>query len=225
MSLVAIIPARGGSVGVPRKNVRELAGKPLVAWTIEQALAAPAIDRVVVSTEDEEIAEVARRHGADVPFVRPSELATSTAMGGAVIMHALDNLPPYDDVMVLQPTSPLRSVDDIEGIVAARRAATAPGAVSVVEPGKSPYWMYRIDEAGRLQALFEGDIAARRQDLPPVFALNGALYLADCDWLRRYGSFTTPDTLAYVMPPERSADIDTPLDWDLVEFLMTRSTR
>ena len=132
MSLVAIIPARGGSVGVPRKNVRQLAGKPLIAWTIERALAAPAIDRVVVSTEDEEIAEVARRHGADVPFVRPAELATSTATGGDVIMHALDNLPPYDDVMVLQPTSPLRSVDDIEAIVTSRRAAAAPCAVSVV---------------------------------------------------------------------------------------------
>ena len=223
MSLVAVVPARGGSRGVPRKNVRPLAGKPLIAWTIETALAAPSIDRVVVSTEDEEIAEVARRCGADVPFLRPPAMASDTSPGIDAILHALDNLAAYDDVLVLQPTSPLRRVQDIEGIVAARRAAGAPCAVSVVEAGKSPYWMYRIDADGRLDPLFDGEVAARRQDLAAAYALNGALYLADCAWLRRTRGFLSPETLAHIMPPERSADIDTHLDWDFVEFLLKKN--
>jgi CMP-N-acetylneuraminic acid synthetase len=225
MSVVAIIPARGGSRGVLRKNVREIAGKPLIVWTIEQALAAPGVDRVVVSTEDDEIAQVARRSGADVPFRRPAELATDTAATMEVIIHALDSLPAYDDVLLLQPTSPLRKVEDIAGIVATRAAAGAPCAVSVVEAAKSPYWMYRLDGSGRLAALFNGEVATRRQDLEPVYMLNGALYLASCDWLRSNGGFLGPEAVAYVMPPERSADIDTLLDWDFVEFLMTRGVR
>lgn len=225
MSLLAIIPARGGSKGIPRKNIRPLCGKPLIAWSIEAALQAAGVDRVIVSTEDEEIAEVARAHGADVPFLRPRELAADDTPGIAPVLHALEQLPGYRDVLLLQPTSPLRTAADIEGILAARAMANAPAAVSVVEAAQSPYWMYRLDARQQLVNLMGMPPATRRQDLPTAYALNGALYVADTEWLQRTKTFLAEATTGYVMPAERSADIDTPLDWKWVEFIMKENCR
>jgi CMP-N,N'-diacetyllegionaminic acid synthase len=224
MSLLAIIPARGGSKGIPRKNIKSLAGKPLIGWTIDVAKQASCIDRIVVTTENEEIAAVARELGAEVPFMRPTELATDETPGIAPVLHALKQLPDYEWVLLLQPTSPLRTHTDIEAIWQLCQSSAAPSAVSITEASKHPYWMYAQDDQARLQPFISGrpDIT-RRQDLPAAYALNGALYLAKTEWLFQQGSFVGPETVGYVMSPERSADLDTEQDWRWVEFLVGQS--
>jgi CMP-N-acetylneuraminic acid synthetase len=220
MTLLALIPARGGSKGIPRKNIRFFCGKPLLQWSIDVALAAPSVDWVVVSTDDPEIAEAARAGGAEVPFLRPAELASDTAPGIAPVLHALEQLPEVTDVLLLQPTSPLRLVEDVEAIVALRREAGRPAAVSVTPSGKHPAWMYGLSPLQQLEPMLPTPEAACRQQLPPAYALNGALYLASREYLERERNFLTAETLGYVMPPERSVDIDSPLDWQWGEFLM-----
>lgn len=220
MTTFALIPARGGSKGIPRKNIRMMAGKPLIAWTIEAARRARGVDAVVVSTEDAEIAEVARDWGAEVPFVRPTELAADETPGIDPVLHAISMLSQYDAVLLLQPTSPLRATADIEGLLALARQRGAPAIVSVCESEDHPNWMYRIDGGGRLEPLLAEPVAARRQDLPPVYALNGAIYYARTEWLQQHRGFIGPETLGYPMPGERSVDIDGPLDWRLAELLL-----
>jgi CMP-N-acetylneuraminic acid synthetase len=220
MAVFALIPARGGSKGIPRKNIRAIAGKPLIAWTIEAGLAAPGVDAVVVSTEDEEIAAVSREWGAQVPFMRPPELAADETPGIAPVLHAIDQLPAYDAVLLLQPTSPLRSVADIHGILALADESGAPAVVSVCESEDHPNWMYRLDAGARLAPLLPAPAAARRQDLPPVYALNGAMYFARTAWLREARGFLGDETRGYAMPADRSVDIDTPLDWRVAEMLL-----
>lgn len=223
MKILAITPARGGSKGIPRKNIKQLAGKPLIAWTIEAALQAQGIDRVIVSTEDEEIGSVAKQYGAEVPFMRPLALAQDDTPGIAPVLHAIEQLPDYDWVLLLQPTSPLRSTGDIEGIIQFCRDEGAPSAVSVTEVSKHPFWMYQRDDRKRLQPLIPNrQEIARRQDLPSTYALNGALYLARRDWLIDNQGFIGPETLGYVMPKERSVDLDSPIDWQWLEYLIER---
>jgi CMP-N,N'-diacetyllegionaminic acid synthase len=220
MKILALIPARGGSKGIPRKNVKTIAGKPLIVWTIEAALRSPSIHTVVVSTDDEEIAAVALQAGAQVPFMRPAELASDGASGMAPVMHALDMLPDFDAVLLLQPTSPLRSTADIDACLALAAARAASAVVSVTEPDAHPYWTYRLDDELRMQPMVDAPAVTRRQDLPLAGALNGALYYAKTAWLRENDGFMGADTLAYMMPRERSVDIDTPFDWKFAELLL-----
>lgn len=220
MKTLGLIPARGGSKGILRKNVRQIAGKPLIAWTIEAALASPQLDAVLVSTDDDEIAEVARHAGALVPFMRPPHLATDEAPGIAPVLHALREMPEYEAVLLLQPTSPMRTPDDIEGLLTYAAKTNAPSVVSVCEPDSHPRWIYTLESDQTLKPLFDKDATARRQDLPPVFTLNGAMYFAQTRWLQRRRTFIGTETLGYVMPAERSIDIDTPLDWRIAEFLL-----
>ena len=221
MKLLALIPARGGSKGICRKNIKPLAGKPLLGWTIDTARQAGSVDRIVVSTEDDEIAAIARDLGAEVPFMRPGALSFDSTPGIEPVIHALEQLPEFEWVLLLQPTSPLRSVEDIEGIVRLCLDRDAPSAVSVTAVNKHPYWMYQCDEKDRLSPMIpEQPAVTRRQDLPPAYALNGALYLARRDWLLEHQRFVALDTLAYVMPKERSPDLDTLPDWDWAEYLI-----
>ena len=222
MSLVALIPARGGSKGIPRKNIRELYGKPLIAWSIEVAQKSKYIDRLVVSTEDEEIAEIARSYGAEVPFLRPAELSRDETPGMDPVLHALEQLPGYDWVLLLQPTSPLRSSKDIDGIIRLCYSEMKP-AVSVCEPSKHPQWMYQILKNGCLDSVIKKPLINRRQELSEVFALNGSLYLAQTEWFNRRKTFINEETLGYIMPNGRSVDIDSPLDWKWAEFLLKES--
>lgn len=217
---LALIPARGGSKSIPRKNIREIAGKPLIAWTIEAALAAKGIARVVVSTEDEEIAAVARAWGAEVPFMRPAELATDDAPGIAPVLHAVECLPEHEDVLLLQPTSPLRGRHDIERLLALAGKAAAPSVVSVTQVSGHPAWMFRMAADARLERFMADDGASRRQDLPILYALNGAMYWVRTDWLRRQKGLVGADTVGFVMDEEASVDIDTMLDWKLAELLL-----
>ena len=222
-TVLAIIPARGGSKGVPHKNIRLVAGKPLIAWTIEEARKSNYIDRIIVSTDDSKIADVALQWGAEIPFMRPTEIARDDTPGIVPVLHALSILPEqYDLVVLLQATSPLRTVEDIDGCIAHLLKTCAKSCVSVVEPDKSPYWMYRVTEGKRLEPLFNTTFD-RRQDLPEAYALNGAVYVAECKWLTRMKSFVSEETAGYIMPKERSVDIDTEFDIKLCTFLKTET--
>ncbi len=220
MKTLALILARGGSKGIPRKNIKLIAGKPLIAWSIEAALSSRSIDAVMVSTDDKEIAEVALQSGASVPFIRPSELAQDDTPGIDPVLHALEQLPHFEAVLLLQPTSPLRTSEDIDACIMMARELDAPAAVAVSAPDKHPYWMVRFGADQRMSRLIDAPPISRRQDLPPVYAINGALYYARADWLRRHRTFIAEQTVAYVMPPERSVDLDTLLDWRLAELLL-----
>jgi CMP-N,N'-diacetyllegionaminic acid synthase len=219
-SVLGIIPARGGSKGVPGKNIRPIAGKPLLAWTILAAQASEYIDRLVLSSEDEAIIESARAWGCEVPFVRPAELATDDAPGTAPVLHALNMLPGYDYAVLLQPTSPLRTAEDIDACVALCAGTGAPAVVSVTRSSKHPAWMYELED-GRLRPVLEhGPASKRRQDLREVYALNGAVYVIAVSEFLANPTILGADTRAYPMPEERSVDIDTALDFSIAEFLL-----
>lgn len=220
-SVLAVIAARGGSKGLPGKNILPVGGKPLLAWTIEAARGAACIDRLVLSSDDEAIIAVARAHGCEVPFRRPPELATDEAASIDVVLHALDALPGHDIVVLLQPTSPLRTAADIDAACARLARKAVPACVSVSPAEQSPYWMYRLDACQVLLPLLEAPPGVvRRQDLPPVYALNGAIYAADVAWLRCTRAFVTHETVALVMPTERSIDIDTSDDLERLRKLV-----
>lgn len=216
--VLGLIPARGGSKGVPRKNIRMLAGKPLIAWTIEEAQKSKHIDRLVLSSEDEEIIEVAKSFGCEVPFVRPIELAADDTPGIAPVLHALRQLPSYDIVVMLQPTSPLRTVQDIDESLNFFVNNSAHVCVSISEVTKNPYWMFTMDEDNYLEKLLERNkIVSRRQDLPKIYTPNGALFIAKNSYLLEKKSFYTKDTTGYVMPKERAFDIDDEFDFIICE--------
>lgn len=217
-SVLAIIPARGGSKGVPRKNIAPLGGKPLIAWTIEAALAARCVSRTIVSTDSPEIAEVARAAGAEVPFLRPDHLASDTATTLDVITHARQACPGYDALLVLQPTSPLRQATDIDAAFAQMIASGAQSCTSVCEADTPPWLMYRQSETGFIEGVlppWPGGM--RRQDLPPVYVLNGALYFVKTTAFDATGQLLPAPTTGYVMPARASIDIDTPEDFRRAE--------
>jgi CMP-N,N'-diacetyllegionaminic acid synthase len=223
LKVFGLIPARGGSKGIPRKNIKLIGGKPLIVWTIEAALRSSKLDGVVVSTDDAEIAEVARCAGAQVPFMRPAELAQDHTPGLDPVIHALDQLPQYNSVLLLQPTSPLRNTEDIDGCLSLVERTNAKSVVSVTEADIHPYWTYRLSTDQTMTRFVDGAPIARRQDLPEAFSLNGAMYFAQAQWLRDSGSLVGVETLAYVMSKEHSVDLDTPLDWKFAELLMKES--
>jgi CMP-N-acetylneuraminic acid synthetase len=231
MNITCVIGARGGSQGVPGKNIRPLLGKPLIAWSIEQALACPRIRRVVVSTDSPAIAEVARAHGAEVPFMRPAELATSTAGKWEVWQHALQACDahyagePVDLFVDLDCTSPLREVDDISrAIEQFERSPGVDAVFSVCEARKNPYFnMLEVDEDRRLRickALPKPLV--RRQDAPQVLEHVASVYVLSPAYLRRGTGLLSGRTQGYLMAPERSLDIDCEFDFELVEYLMRK---
>lgn len=217
-SVLGLIPARGGSKVVPGKNILPIGGRPLLQWTIEAARAARCLDRLVLSSDDPAIMAVAARLGCEVPFTRPAELATDEAASIDVVIDAIQRLPQYDIVVLLQPTSPLRSAEDIDGTVELLLASGAPACVSLRPAEDHPLWTFRLDEQGALSRFVapSAELPRRRQDLPPAWCLNGAVYAAHAQWLCRERSFLVPQTVGYRMPTERSLDIDT---WADVEQL------
>ncbi len=219
-SVLAVITARGGSKGLPRKNVLPFRGQPLIAWTIRAAQASACIDRVIVSTDDEEIADVCRSLGCEVPFMRGAALASDTATSVDVVLDAADRVPGYDIVVLLQPTSPLRTAGDIDATLALMQESGANSAATVTEAPCHPFLVFRRDDSGRLAAYVEAPPGQsfRRQDLPEAFQLNGAVYAADLSWVRAARTLVRPgETAAVLMPPERSADIDTLEDFEAAE--------
>lgn len=218
-SVLGVIAARGGSKGVPRKNVRMVNGKPLIAWTIEAGKASKYIDRLVLSSDDAEIISVSAGLGCETPFVRAPELASDTAGSVDVVLDAVARCPGYDWVVLLQPTSPLRLASDIDGTLEKAFVQGAPAGVTICPAEDSPYWMFSLDSTDALMPLISAPPVARRQDLPRVYLLNGAVYAADCAWLEKQRSFVGPGTIGYEMPCDRSADIDTEHDLENLRFI------
>lgn len=219
-NVVAIIPARGGSKGIPGKNLASCCDRPLIDWTILAAQKSRRINHILVSSDDEGIIGHARSMGCDAPFVRPPDLATDTALVSGVIAHALNYCAAAHDYFVLlQPTSPLRTHEDIDGCIDACLLGHAPAAVSVSLARQSPYLMYRRDGTGKLAPLIEAT-SNRRQDLPRIYAVNGAVYVARRDWYLQSLAFFAADTVGYIMPPERAIDVDDPHDLLMAEALL-----
>ncbi|KMY29187.1 acylneuraminate cytidylyltransferase [Lysinibacillus xylanilyticus] len=216
--ILAIISARGGSKGVPRKNIKELAGKPLIAWTIEAANKSKYITRTILSSEDREIIDIAKKYGCEVPFVRPRELAQDDTPGIGPVLHAIEQCPGYDYVVLLQPTSPLRTVADIDSCIEYIIEQGAKFCVSVTEPEKSPYWMYTLEDKTIKPLIEQKQLTTRRQDLPSVYALNGAVYVGETSWLQKTKSFITDETIGYIMEKSHSYDIDTEEDFSFCEW-------
>ncbi|PJI96816.1 N-acylneuraminate cytidylyltransferase/CMP-N,N'-diacetyllegionaminic acid synthase [Acidovorax sp. 69] len=225
MKIISIC-ARGGSAGVPGKNIRLLCGKPLIAWTIEQALDSGEADHVFVSTDSEEIAVAARAHGAQVPFMRPAELATATAGKLPVIQHLVEwveaNRGPVTRIIDLDPTSPLRDIADIKACATMLDTDTDV-VITGYEADKNPYFnVVEMKSSGYYERVCkpESEVVGR-QLAPKVYAMNASIYV----W-HRYtltsSLWATPRIRLHVMPRERSIDIDHPIDFDLVELLMTK---
>ncbi|MBF0126783.1 MAG: acylneuraminate cytidylyltransferase family protein [Magnetococcales bacterium] len=223
-SVLAVIPARGGARGVARKNVRMVAGKPLLAWTIEAALACPELDRLILSSEDAEIIATARQWGCESPVPRPPELATDHALAIDVALHLLTALPErYDYLVWLQPTSPLRQGEDISRCLQLCVRERAMSAVTVTRAEKPPHWMYFVADSGAMRPVLPGDhTRVNRQDLPGAYVLNGAVLVVRTAWLRQSARFMDENTKALVMPPQRSLDIDTERDLFLADWLLSR---
>ena len=226
MTTIATICARGGSKGLPRKNVLPFAGKALIAHSIEQALACPLIDGVYVSTDDDEIADVARRHGAQVPYRRPAELATDDSAKIPAIEHLVAHLERQGlavaTVVDLQPTSPLRTQEDLAAAIGL--AGQAELIVTVAEPSHSPYYsLVEVQADGALRLSKPGQFV-RRQDVPPVWGLNGSIYVWQRAALARAArdGFWSVSIRPSVMPRERSVDIDGALDFEWAEWLYRR---
>lgn len=223
---IATICARGGSKGLPRKNLLPFGGLPLVAHSVQQALACPLIDGVFVSTDDDEIADVARRFGAQVPYRRPAELASDQAAKIPVIEHLVRHLEALGEVIGtvvdLQPTSPLRSQADLAAAIAL--AGQAELVVTVTEPSHNPYYtLVEIGPDGGLHLSKPADFA-RRQDAPAVWGLNGSIYVWSRAGLAHAADagFWAVSMLASPMPRERSVDIDDALDFQLAEWFLRR---
>mgnify|MGYP006276657243 CR=1 FL=1 len=224
LQVLGLATARGGSKGLPGKNVRNLCGKPLIAWTIDAAKAAPSLDAIVVSTDDGAIADAARRAGAEVPFMRPAELSGDTASSIDVVLHAIDWLAAagrhFDIVVLLEPTSPLREPADIEQGLARLIESGAGSVVSVcLAENVHPAFMYWQSDDLRLQPFMARQpTGLRRQEIEPLYFLEGTVYVSRIDVLRAKRSFYHDDTAGYVVPKWKSIEID-----DLDDFLIAEA--
>ena len=220
-TILAIIPARGGSKGIPFKNSREVGGKPIIAWTIDEAKKSKYIDRLILSSDDEQIIKVAKKYGCEVPFIRPPDLARDDTPGIAPVLHAIEVLPKkYDYVVLLQATSPLRSVEDVDNCIEKCIAEDGNACVTVTQSEQSPYWMYSISANGSVVPVVKVEEYKRRQDLPTAYVLNGAVYVARTEWLMQVKRFVTDETKALIMPINRSIDIDTENDLQRVSLML-----
>jgi CMP-N-acetylneuraminic acid synthetase len=227
-AVLGVVIARGGSKGLPGKNLRPLDGRPLVVHTIEAALGCEALTRTVLSTEDPAILAAGRRAGCPVPFVRPAALAGDRSSTVDVALHAVDWLAEHegfatDVVVVLPATAPLRRAEHIRGAIAVlREDQGAEAVVAVTEPDYPPYWMLTVED-GRLRWLFaEGARVDHRQDLPPAYRPNGSIYAIHVPVLRAQRTFYPRVTAPYVMPRDASVNIDADLDFALAELILAR---
>jgi N-acylneuraminate cytidylyltransferase/CMP-N,N'-diacetyllegionaminic acid synthase len=225
MEILYIIPARVGSKGLPGKNIRLLGNKPLIAYSIEAAVNSIFKGTVIVSTDDEEIASVGKKYGATVPFIRPNELATDAASTMDVVFHAINFYKQqhvfFDLIVVLQPTSPLRTSTDIDQAISLMKEKNVAAVVSVCESEHHPLWTNILPADGSMKNFIREEVKGKnRQQLPVNFRLNGALYISKSEALEIYKGFIHEKTIAYIMPTDRSVDIDHEIDFKLAELLL-----
>jgi CMP-N-acetylneuraminic acid synthetase len=222
--LLAIIPARGGSKRLPKKNILNLVNKPLIVWTIEAALDSKYIDKVIVSTDDKDIADISEQYGATIPFIRPSKLATDETPSIDVILHAADFFKKndYDYVVLLQPTSPLRTSKHIDESIELLDAKNADAIISVCKMDHSPLWSNTLEKDGNMKGFLQDDILNKRsQDLDIYYRLNGAIYICNINKIKEERSFFLKDNIfAYKMNRKSSIDIDEEIDFKLAKVLL-----
>jgi N-acylneuraminate cytidylyltransferase/CMP-N,N'-diacetyllegionaminic acid synthase len=219
MDVLTVIAARGGSKRIPNKNVLLLGGKPLIAWTIQAALDSEISQRIIVSTDSEEISEVARKWGAEVPFIRSVELSSDTASSEAVVTNVLDwlrerNEPIPECLMLLQPTSPFRTHQDIEAAVSLFRDKKADAVISVCEDPFPVTWLVQVAQDGLIIPTTGGDTPGR------TYRKNGAIYVVSTPHFITEKSFALRNSFAYVMPADRSLDVDTKWDFHLAKLIL-----
>lgn len=225
--MIAIIPARGGSKGLPGKNIKELCGKPLIGYTIEAALKAEYINNVIVTTDSMEIAKTAEHYGARVPFLRPEYLAEDASSAIDVYLHAVEYIGEQENTdikkfVVLLPTAPMRDNEDIDSAIALFYKKQAETLISVTEAEIPPSWYYTCNELGRIQtAGFDvKNSVSNRQMNDKYYIPNGAIYILDSMLLKEHRTYYSDNTIPYIMPAEKSIDIDTILDFQFAEYLM-----
>lgn len=225
--ILAIIPARGGSKGLPGKNIRPLQGIPLVAWPIKAALNSRFIDRVIVTTDDPKIAAIAKEYGADVPFMRPAHLALDGSPSSDAILHALDFCThddgEYDYIVVLEPTSPLTESADIDAALEQLVASQGTAIVGVSKVGSThPVYCATIGADQFLKPYNRDTFAkpVRRQDLDDLYFFEGSLYISDVKKYREMTTFYHESTIPYIVPAWKSLEIDTLLDFLMVEAVV-----
>lgn len=226
-NVLVIIPARGGSKGIPRKNIKPLNGKPLIYYAIDTARAITADENICVSTDDVEIKSVVEAYGLKVPFLRPDELATDTAGSYEVLLHALDFYEQqgkhYDIVLLLQITSPFRTAEQVKEALELFRQTNDKDAmvVSVKECPSNPYYdIFEEDQNGYLQISKGDGTIYRRQDAPKVYEYNGAIYIMDAHTLKHTHMHKIPHRVKYVMDTKSSFDLDTMQDWEMAEMML-----
>lgn len=223
MDIISIIPARGGSKGIPRKNIKLLNGKPLIYYSIEASNSCNFISKTFVSTEDDEISEISKKLGSQV-IKRPLNLANDKSSSIDVIFHVLDYLEDKNSLpeifVLLQPTSPLRTSKDITNAIELFKSNECDSLVSVSELNHQSLLNFSLNEGYLVQNTEKEFFNSRRQDLPTYYVLNGAIYITTPDFIRKNKSFYGDRTIPYLMPKERSIDLDTPLDFKIVDFLM-----
>lgn len=225
--IIAVIPARGGSKRLPRKNILDLAEKPLIAWTIEAAQMSVGIDEIIVTTDDSEIEQVANSFGARV-IIRPDHLASDTASSIDVVLHAIESQKEkYDYVLLLQPTSPLRNCKHINDVINMLFEKKADAVISVSETEHSPLWAGELPEDNNMNNFIRDEVKnSRSQDLPVFYNLNGAVYMVEIEKLKAEKSFLlSKNAFAYEMKREESIDIDTLLDFEIANLIMKNFNR
>jgi len=226
--IVAFIPARGGSKGVPRKNIKDLGGQPLIAYAIATSLESKLINRVVVSTEDEEIAEIARKLGAEVPFLRPKELAEDDSPEMLTWQHAVRFLQSHDDGVPMEvfvcvpPVAPLRALEDVDSCIQLLLDSDADIVITVRPASRNPYFnMVTLTQDGFVElAIPSTENVFRRQDAPAVYDLTSVAYATRPEFILRANSLFEGNVRALLVPEQRAIDIDTELDFKIAEFLL-----
>lgn len=223
--VLAIIPARSGSKGLPNKNIKELKGKPMIAYTIEAAKKSKIFETILVSTDSLEYADIAKQYGAEVPFLREANCADDNSKISDVIINILQKYEKlgkqFDYFMLLQPTSPLRDEKEIISSYKLLKEKKANSIVSVCEAEHSPLWMNTLEKDNNMDN-FVSILDKNRQELKKYYRINGAIYLSKIDYYKKYKNFYKKDSFAYIMSGEKSIDIDTILDFKFAEFLISR---
>ncbi len=226
MNVLAIIPARGGSKGLPKKNIKPLGDKPLIAWSIDAAKESKKITKTIVSSDSDEIIKIAKQFGAEIPFKRPDDLASDTASTKDVLIHALNFYKSkniyFDYLVLLQPTSPFRDSKMIDEMIDEMIEKDVDMVVSVKETSANPYYvLFEENNKGFLTKSKNANFT-RRQDCPTVYEYNGSVYVIKIESLLKYNSLSFPKTIKYVMDNYHSVDIDNQFDFDFAEFLLNR---
>lgn len=227
--MISLIMARGGSKGIPNKNIKRLLDRPLIVYTIEAAKKAKSVEKIILSTDDEKIAEIAKNLEVEVPFMRPGELATDNALAIDNYIYTIERLNTEygencKEFVSLQPTSPLRTAEDIDNAIDIFYEKKADSVISVCEAFHPPLWVKEIDDQGILRSYFPFDVGNKnRQELKKAYVPNGAVFVFKFSLLKEKYTYYSEKTYPYVMPKERSIDIDSEFDFDFAEYLIKKN--